>query len=63
MDKVQLIRFRLKIAQSPIHSYVDVRIRDFEFEINDWLFLMMSTMKRVIRFGKKWKINPRYVCP
>ncbi|WMV08941.1 hypothetical protein MTR67_002326 [Solanum verrucosum] len=38
MEKVQLIRNRLKKSQSCQKSYVDVRRRDLEFEIDDWIF-------------------------
>ncbi|XP_049364355.1 uncharacterized protein LOC125829141 [Solanum verrucosum] len=36
MEKVQLIRDRLKTAQSHQKSYADVRRGDLEFEIDDW---------------------------
>ncbi|KAH0757932.1 hypothetical protein KY290_021425 [Solanum tuberosum] len=54
MEKVQLIRDRLKTAQSRQKSYADVRRRDLEFQIDDWVFL-----KRVMRFCKKGKRSPR----
>ncbi|WMV58414.1 hypothetical protein MTR67_051799 [Solanum verrucosum] len=38
----------------------DVRRRDLEFEIGDWIFLKVSPMKGVMRFGKKGKLSPRY---
>ncbi|KAH0685662.1 hypothetical protein KY284_016215 [Solanum tuberosum] len=45
MEKVQLIKDRLKTAQSHQKSYADVRKRDLEFEINNWVFLKVSPMK------------------
>jgi len=63
MDKLQLIRDRLKTAQSRQKSYADVRRRELEFQVDDWVFLKVSPMKGVMRFGKKWKLNPRYVGP
>ncbi|WMV08139.1 hypothetical protein MTR67_001524 [Solanum verrucosum] len=63
MEKVQLIRYRLKARQSRQKSYADVQRRDFEFEIGNWVFLKVSPLKGVIRFEKKWKFGPRYVCP
>ncbi|WMV25446.1 hypothetical protein MTR67_018831 [Solanum verrucosum] len=63
MENVQLIRDRLKTAQSHQKSYADVRRRDLQFQIDDWFFLKVSPMKRVMRFGKKGKLNPRYVGP
>ena len=63
MDKVKLIRDRLKTAQSRQKSYADVRRRELEFQVDDWVFLKVSPMKEVMRFGKKGKFSPRYVGP
>ena len=63
MDKVQLIRDRLKTAQSRQKSYAAVRRRELEFQVDDWVFLKVSPMKGVMRFGKKGKLSPRYVGP
>lgn len=52
MDKVQLIREKLKAAQSRQKSYSDVRRRDLEFEVGEWVFLKVSPIKGVMRFGK-----------
>ncbi|WMV32777.1 hypothetical protein MTR67_026162 [Solanum verrucosum] len=41
----------------------DVRRKDLEFEIDDWVFLKVSPMKGVMRFDKKGKLSPRYVGP
>ncbi|WMV09698.1 hypothetical protein MTR67_003083 [Solanum verrucosum] len=37
MEKVHLIRERLKTAQSQQKSYADVRRRDLEFDVHDWV--------------------------
>ena len=63
MEKVQLIRDRLKTVQSRHKSYADVRRRELEFQVDDWIFLKVSPMKGVMRFGKKGKLSPRYVGP
>ena len=63
MEKVQLIRYRLKTVQSRQKSYADVRKRKLEFQVDDWVFLKVSLMKKVMRFGKKGKLSPRYVGP
>ena len=42
-------------------SYVDVRRRELEFQVDDWVFLKVSPIKAVIKFGKKGKLSPRYV--
>ena len=42
---------------------MDVRRRELEFQVDDWVFLKVSPMKAVMRFGKKGKLGPRYVGP
>ncbi|KAF5458860.1 hypothetical protein F2P56_022859 [Juglans regia] len=50
-------------AQSRQKSYADTRRRDLSFELGDWVYLKVSPMKGVKRFGKKGKLSPRYVGP
>ena len=45
MEKVQILRHRLKTTQSSQKSYENVRRRDLEFQIDDWDFLKVSHMK------------------
>src|SRR5688572_26209927 len=61
MEKVRLIRERLKSAQSRPKSYSDNRKKDIEFEVNDWVYLKISPMKGVMRFGKKGKLSRRHI--
>jgi len=63
IEKVRLIRERLETAHSRQKSYADNRKRELEFEIDDWVYLKISPMKCVMRFGKKEKLSPRYVGP
>ncbi|WMV18336.1 hypothetical protein MTR67_011721 [Solanum verrucosum] len=63
IEKVRLIRERLKMAQSRKKSYVDVRRRDLEFDVHDSVYLKISPMKGVMRFGKKGKLSPRFIGP
>ncbi|XP_070020617.1 uncharacterized protein [Nicotiana sylvestris] len=63
MEKVNLIQRHLKTAQSCQKSYSDVRHRDLEFQVDDWVFLKVSPMKGVMRFGKKGKLSPCYIGP
>ncbi|WMV37184.1 hypothetical protein MTR67_030569 [Solanum verrucosum] len=63
MEKVKVIQERLKIAQSCRKSYTDIRRRELEFEVDDWVYLKFSPMKGVMRFGKNGKLSPRYICP
>lgn len=48
----------LKIAQSLQKSYADVRRRYLEFKVCDFIYLKVSPMKGVKRFGKKRKLRP-----
>ena len=50
MEKVKLIRKRLKTAQSCQKSYAYVRRRDLEFEVGDLVYLKISPMRGVKRF-------------
>ncbi|XP_069149163.1 uncharacterized protein [Solanum lycopersicum] len=61
MKKVQLIRDKLKTSQSRKKSYADVRRRELDFLVDDWVFLKVSPVKGVMRFGNKGNINPRYL--
>ncbi|RVW81510.1 Transposon Ty3-G Gag-Pol polyprotein [Vitis vinifera] len=63
VEKVALIKERLKAAQSRHKSYADNRRRDLEFEVGDHVFLKVSPMKSVMRFGRKGKLSPRFVGP
>ena len=53
VEKLALIKERLKATQSRQKIYVDNRRRDLEFEVSDHIFLKVSPMKSVI--WKKWK--------
>ncbi|XP_070025337.1 uncharacterized protein [Nicotiana sylvestris] len=61
MEKVKVIKERFKTAQSRQKSYSDIRRRDLEFKENDWVFLKVSPMKGIMRFGKKGKLSSRQV--
>uniref|UniRef100_A0A1U7VP16 Uncharacterized protein LOC104220466 n=1 Tax=Nicotiana sylvestris TaxID=4096 RepID=A0A1U7VP16_NICSY len=63
MEKVKIIKEWLKTSQSRQKSYSDVRRRDLEFKEYDWVFLKVSPMKGIMHFGKKGKLNLRYVRP
>ncbi|WMV18799.1 hypothetical protein MTR67_012184 [Solanum verrucosum] len=61
IEMVRLIRERLRMAQSRQKSYADVRRRNLEFDVHDWVYLKISPMKGVTRFGKEGKLSPRFV--
>ncbi|XP_070024895.1 uncharacterized protein [Nicotiana sylvestris] len=59
MEKVKIIKEQTKTAQSHQKSYSDVRRRDLEFKEDDWVFLKVSPVKGMMRFGKKRKLSSR----
>ncbi|KAJ8748467.1 hypothetical protein K2173_003363 [Erythroxylum novogranatense] len=63
VDKVQLIRSRIKAAQDRQKSYVDQHRREMEYSVGDRVFLRVSPWKGVLRFGRKGKLSPRYIGP
>lgn len=63
IEKVRLIIDMLKITQSRQVSYVDIRRRDSEFHVDDKVYLKISPMNGVMRFGKKENLSPLYVGP
>ena len=58
MEKVNVIQERLKTSQSRQKSNTDVRRRPLEFEVDDWVYLKVSPMKGVMRFGRKGNLVP-----
>ena len=62
-EKVDSIRKKLRTAQSRQKSYYDRRRRDSKFMIRDSVFLKVSPMWGVLRFGKTGKLAPRYIGP
>ena len=62
-ERVAAVRQRLLTAQSRQKSYADVRRKDLEFVIGDFVWLKISPMKGVVQFGKRGKLSPRYIGP
>ena len=61
VEKIALIKERLKTVERRQKSYANNRRRDLEFEVGDHVFLKVSLMKSVMRFGRKGKLGPRFV--
>ncbi|WVZ82385.1 LOW QUALITY PROTEIN: hypothetical protein U9M48_029652 [Paspalum notatum var. saurae] len=62
-EQVRFIQENLKRAQSRQKSYSDRRRRPLVFKEGDHVYLRVSPMKGVHRFGVKGKLAPRYVGP
>ncbi|RVW62214.1 Transposon Tf2-8 polyprotein [Vitis vinifera] len=63
VEKVSLIKERLKATRSRQKSYADNYRRDLEFEVGDHVFLKVSPMKAIMRFGRKGKLSLHFVGP
>nr|GEU66406.1 putative reverse transcriptase domain-containing protein [Tanacetum cinerariifolium] len=62
-EKTVQIKSRIQDARDRHKSYADVRRKPFEFQVGDKVMLKVSPWKVVIRFGKREKLNPRYIGP
>jgi hypothetical protein len=62
-EKVQKIIHNMKKAQARQKSYADKRRMPLYFLEGDYVYLKVSAMKGVSRFGIKGKLAPRYIGP
>jgi hypothetical protein len=62
-QKLKQIQANILAAQSRQKSYTDKRRSPLEFEVGDHVYLRVSLMKGVRRFGIKGKLAPRYIGP
>jgi hypothetical protein len=62
-EKVQRIIHHMKKAQARQKSYADKRRMPLYFLVGDYVYLKVSPMKGVSRFGVKGKLAPRYIGP
>ncbi|KAG8489111.1 hypothetical protein CXB51_017135 [Gossypium anomalum] len=56
-------RNRLKEATDRQKSYADLKRKDVEYAVGDMVFLKVSPWKKILRFGKKGKLSPRFIGP
>nr|GEX87682.1 putative reverse transcriptase domain-containing protein [Tanacetum cinerariifolium] len=59
--KIVQIKSRIQATRDRQKSYADVRRKPLEFQVGDKVLLKVSPWKGVIRFGKRGKMNPRYI--
>jgi hypothetical protein len=60
---VHRIQDNLKATKSRQETYANKRRQSLEFEVGDHVYLRVSPMKCVKRFGVKGKLAPRYIRP
>ncbi|GKF04056.1 hypothetical protein Tco_0034724 [Tanacetum coccineum] len=62
-EKTVQIKQRIQATRDCQKSYADVRRKPLEFQVGDRVMLKVSPWKGVVRFGKRGKLNPRYIRP
>jgi hypothetical protein len=60
---VRHVQENLTAAKSRQETYANKRRRPLEFEVGNHVYLRVSPMKGVKRFGVKGKLAPRYIGP
>nr|GFA05028.1 putative reverse transcriptase domain-containing protein [Tanacetum cinerariifolium] len=60
-EKIVQIKSRIQAIRDRQKSYAEVRRKPLEFQVGDKVMLKVSPWKGVIRFGKRGKLNPRYI--
>nr|GEY76859.1 putative reverse transcriptase domain-containing protein [Tanacetum cinerariifolium] len=53
----------MQAARDRQKSYADKKRKPMDFQVGDKVMLKVSPWKGVVRFGKRGKLNPRYVEP
>nr|GFA32021.1 reverse transcriptase domain-containing protein [Tanacetum cinerariifolium] len=62
-EKIVQIKQRMQAARDRQKSYADLKPKPMEFQVGDKVMLKVLPWKGVVRFGKRGKLNPRYVGP
>jgi hypothetical protein len=62
-ENIKMVQENFKIAHSRQRSYVDIRRRELSFEVGDYVYLKVSPIRGVRRFGVKGKLATQYVGP
>nr|GEX28277.1 putative reverse transcriptase domain-containing protein [Tanacetum cinerariifolium] len=63
VDRLTKLSKRMQAAHDRQKSYTDLKHKLMEFQIRDRVMLKVSPWKGIVRFGKRGKLNPRYVEP
>lgn len=62
-EQVKVIRERLRVAQSRQKNFADNRRRGLEFTVGDHVYLRVSPLRGMKRFGMAGKLAPRFIGP
>ncbi|GJT25443.1 putative reverse transcriptase domain-containing protein, partial [Tanacetum coccineum] len=62
-ERIIQIKQRIQTARDRQKSYADLKHKPMEFQVGDKVMLKVLPWKGVVHFGKRGKLNPRYVGP
>ncbi|GJV18823.1 putative reverse transcriptase domain-containing protein [Tanacetum coccineum] len=62
-EKIIQIKQRIQAARYRQKSYADLKRKPMKFQVGDRVMLKVSSWKGVVHFGKRGKLNPKYVGP
>nr|GEY94035.1 putative reverse transcriptase domain-containing protein [Tanacetum cinerariifolium] len=62
-EQIIQIKQRMQAIRDRQKSYTGLKRKPMEFQVEDKVMLKISPWKGVVRFGKRGKLNPRYVGP
>ncbi|GJU00892.1 putative reverse transcriptase domain-containing protein [Tanacetum coccineum] len=62
-EKIIQVKQRMQAARDRQKSYADLKHKPMEFEVGDKVIAQVSLGEGVVRFGKRGKLNPRFVGP
>nr|GFA87528.1 putative reverse transcriptase domain-containing protein [Tanacetum cinerariifolium] len=63
IEKIVQIKQRMQATLDRQKSHADLKRKPMEFQVEDKVMLKVSPWKGVVRFGKRGKLNLRYVGP
>nr|GEV72583.1 putative reverse transcriptase domain-containing protein [Tanacetum cinerariifolium] len=62
-EKIIQIKSNTQVARDRQKSYTDLKRKPMDFQVGDRVMLKVSPWKGVVHFGKRGKLNPRYIRP
>ncbi|GKC47731.1 putative reverse transcriptase domain-containing protein [Tanacetum coccineum] len=62
-EKIIQIKQRMQVSRDRQKSYADQKHKPMDLKVGEKVMLKVSPWKGVVRFGKRGKLNPRYVGP
>nr|GEU94147.1 putative reverse transcriptase domain-containing protein [Tanacetum cinerariifolium] len=60
-EKIIQIKSMIQAAQDRQKSYANLKRKPVDFQVGDRVMLKVSPWKGVVHFGKRGKLNPRYI--